>query len=97
MSNSSDRLASALFRIQTLAIDIGVINMAITNGDIVSPQKALPKADLYAQSAAFDLREMGIDEVSIGVYVAGGGFVGVTYEFRLDVEQHKGSFTPKRP
>jgi len=84
---------------RALIANLHDVNTAIDTGDLASPKAALKSkwvADLldYART---DLREEGATAISLDLYVAAGGWVGLTYSYSLpDGFTFQGSVVPRR-
>lgn len=88
-----------LLPMRALIANLQDVNTAIDTGDLASPKAALKSkwvADLldYART---DLREEGATAISLDLYVAAGGWVGLTYSYAFpDGFTFQGSVVPRR-
>jgi len=88
-----------VYAMRGLIANLQDVNNAIDTGDLASPKAALKSkwvADLldYART---NLREDGASDISLNLYVAAGGWVGLTYSFAMpDGFNFQGSVVPRR-
>jgi hypothetical protein len=75
------------------------VNERILTGDIVSAKAAIasPRMNKLLNHYHEAMHEDGATDVSLQAYVAAGGWVGLTYSYKLaDGFEVMGSITPRR-
>jgi hypothetical protein len=84
---------------RALIANLQDVNAAIDTGDLASPKAALKSkwvADIL-DFARTDLRQEGATAISLDLYVAAGGWVGLTYSYAFpDGFTFQGSVVPRR-
>jgi len=84
---------------RALIANLQDVNTAIDTGDLASPKAALKSkwvADLldYART---DLRREGATDIALDLFIAAGGWVGLTYSYAFpDGFTFQGSVVPRR-
>lgn len=81
-----------------LLIELHEVNDRVMCGDYTSPQAAInstavKKIMLHYHEA---LMEDGADNVNLSLYVAAGGWVGISWSYTVDGFEVGGSQTPRR-
>lgn len=88
-----------LLPMRALIANLQDVNTAIDTGDLASPKAALRSkwvGDLL-DSARTDLLDEGATAVSLQLYIAAGGWVGLTYSYSsADGFSFQGSVVPRR-
>lgn len=88
-----------LLPMRALIANLQDVNAAIETGDLASPKAALKSkwvADLL-DSARTDLTLEGATAVSLDLFVAAGGWLGLTYSYAFpDGFTFQGSLVPRR-
>ena len=74
------------------------INERIMTGDIVSPKAAIASTNVKKILIHYHeaLSEEGATMISLQVYAAAGGWIGISYSFELDGCNFEGSQVPRR-
>jgi hypothetical protein len=87
-----------LLPMQALIANLQDVNAAIDTGDLSSPKAALKSkwvADII-DFARTDLTREGATDIALDLYVAAGGWVGLTYFYTIDGFEISGSQVPRR-
>jgi hypothetical protein len=88
-----------LLPMQALIANLQDVNAAIDTGDLSSPKAALKSkwvADIL-DFARTDLTREGATDVNLDLYVAAGGWVGLTYSYAFaDGFTFQGSLVPRK-
>ena len=82
--------------LNSISLHVYYINERIMTGDYYSAGQALPIAQKSLPAFVKELKQAGALDVWLNAFVAGGGFLGVSYQFQFAGEEFRGSMIPRR-